>query len=344
MPLSLRATPSLSNPRGCYTGCAQIKNMNIPGVNLALLALPTDSSLYKHEVQLLVDACSKWGFVYLRNEQDGSMYDEVLDASRQFFKLGLKQKMALATRQFSPTNVNRYRGYFPLAGGNHAFKEGFEVGWQHYQKTGSTLIFDELSVWPGKALTSDWENLLKRYFEAQLKIGRCLLKAFEYHFDLPTGHLTKKFENTLSTLRLLHYPTLDESIDTSALERSGTTLYTTPTHTDSGILTLLLQDESGGLEVRHASGRWVEAPPVKGTLIVNIGDLLERWTDGAFRATKHRVRAPTGSRYSVPFFFEPGPKAVIKPFNREYQTAPVAYHTYLSSKISSFVEYQNETS
>lgn len=124
--------------------------MNIPGVNLPFLALLTDSSLYKHEVQLLIDTCSKWGFVYLRNEQDGSLYDEILDASRQFFKLGLKQKMALATRHFSPTNANRYRGYFPLTDGNHAFKEGFEVGWQHYQKTDSTLLFDEVSVWPGK--------------------------------------------------------------------------------------------------------------------------------------------------------------------------------------------------
>ena len=271
------------------------------------------------------------------------MYDEILDASRQFFKLGLKQKMALAPRHFSPTNVNRYRGYFPLTSGNHAFKEGFEVGWQHYQKTGSSLLFDEVSVWPGQALTSDWENLLKRYFEAQLKVGLCLLKAFEYHFELPVDQLTKQFQNTLSTLRLLRYPALDDTVDTSSLENDNTRFYTTPTHTDSGILTLLLQDESGGLEVKHASGRWVAAPPVKGTLVMNIGDLLERWTNGAFRATEHRVQAPTGARYSVPFFLEPGPNAVITPFNGESQTAPVTYHSYLSDKISSFVEYQSET-
>jgi isopenicillin N synthase-like dioxygenase len=317
--------------------------MNIPGVNLPLLSLPTDSRLYQNEVRLLVDACSKWGFVYLTNVPKAPMYDEMLAASRQFFRLPLKQKMALATRHFSPANKNRYRGYFPLTDGNHAFKEGFEVGWQHYQKTGSTLLFDELSVWPGNALTSGWENLLKRYFASQLKIGRCLLRAFEYHFDLPADHLIKQFNNTLSTLRLLHYPALDNAVNTSELERSGSKLYTTPTHTDSGILTLLLQDESGGLEVRHASGRWVEAPHVKGSLIMNIGDLLERWTDGAFKATEHRVQAPTSSRYSVPFFLEPGPNAIIKPFNRESQTTPILYQTYLSNKISSFVEYQSET-
>lgn len=317
--------------------------MNIPAVNLPLLALPKDSNQYKHEVQALADACSEWGFVYLVGAHEVNVFDEILGASRQFFKLPLKQKMALATRHFSPDNLNRYRGYFPLSDGKHAFKEGFEVGWQHYKQTGSTHLFDELSVWPDEAPNSRWETLLKHYFETQLEIGRCLLRAFEYHFKLPADQLTKPFRNTLSTLRLLHYPALDNTVDSSSLENDHSRLYTTPTHTDSGILTLLLQDESGGLEVKHASGRWVEAPPVKGTLTMNIGDLLERWTGGAFRATEHRVQAPKSSRYSVPFFLEPEPESVIIPFNRETQTTPIVYHTYLSDKLSSFVEYQSKT-
>ena len=250
--------------------------------------------------------------------------------------------MPLATQHYVPANQNRYRGYFPLLKKSHAFKEGFEVGWQHYQKTGAPYIFDEISIWPKDAPYPAWEAQLKHYFDAQLEISQCLLRAFEFHFKLRDGWLCKRFDNTLSTLRLLHYPALGNEMDTSALEHSGEALYSTPTHTDSGILTLLLQDGSGGLEVKHSSGCWLEASPIPGALLMNIGDLLERWTGGIFKATAHRVKSPSHSRYSVPFFFEPSPDAVIEPFDKKNSSAPIIYQDYLADKLSSFVEYQTD--
>lgn len=85
-------------------------------------------------------------------------------------------------------------------------------------------------------------------------------------------------------------------------------------HTDYGILTILKQDDCGGLEVRAGHGQWVQAPPVPGTFVVNLGDMLEMWTGGRYRATPHRVRNAAGRfRYSYPFFFDPSWDAKLDP-------------------------------
>lgn len=316
--------------------------MNIPRLNLSHLAQPQHTAEFQCEVEALAHACSEWGFAYLVGAQSLAGHEEVLKACRAFFNQSIEEKMALATRHYRPANPNRYRGYFPLVKGSHAFKEGFEVGWQHYQKTGAPYIFNELSILPKQMPYMAWSANLKRYFDAQLEIGRCLLRAFEFYFNLRDGWLGERFDNTLSTLRLLHYPALNNGIDTSGFEHSSEAFYTTPEHTDSGILTLLLQDGSGGLEVKHSSGCWVEVPPMPGALIMNIGDLLECWTGGVFKATAHRVKAPNHSRYSVPFFFEPGPEAIIQSFNPKNGSAPIVYQAYLVKKLSSFVEYQSD--
>lgn len=315
--------------------------LNTPSINLSHLTQPQNSADFQCEVKALAHACSEWGFAYLVSTQSLERYAGGLKACRAFFNQSIEEKMLLATQHYRPTNTNRYRGYFPIVKGSHTYKEGFEVGWQHYQKTGAPYIFDELSVWPKDAPYPGWEANLKHYFDAQLAIGRCLLRAFEVYFNLRQGWLSEQFENTLSTLRLLHYPALDKRMDTSGLEYNAEVFYTTPDHTDSGILTLLLQDGSGGLEVRHSSGCWIEVPPIPGTLVMNIGDLLEHWTGGVFKATAHRVKAPNHSRYSVPFFFEPGPEAIIQAFNQKNRSAPIVYQSYLADKLSSFVEYQS---
>jgi isopenicillin N synthase-like dioxygenase len=118
-------------------------------------------------------------------------------------------------------------------------------------------------------------------------------------------------------------------------------------HTDSGILTLLLQDCSGGLEVRNSDGIWVPAPYVRDSLVVNIGDLMAKVSRGRFVATMHRVRRPeaqtqsgtsTGGRLSVPFFFEPGENCLIRAVEGDEEV--VVYGRHVRDKMRGFVEFR----
>ena len=89
-------------------------------------------------------------------------------------------------------------------------------------------------------------------------------------------------------------------------------------HTDYGFLTILKQDDSGGLEVRSGAETWVAAPPIANTFVVNIGDMLEKWTGGVYRATPHRVRnLARQDRFSFPYFFDPNFTATLEPIPQE---------------------------
>ena len=95
-------------------------------------------------------------------------------------------------------------------------------------------------------------------------------------------------------------------------------------HTDYGMLTILLQDDVGGLQVETKGGSWIDVPPVPGSFVVNIGDMLEIWTSGAFKAGPHRVKAsPTKHRLSVATFYDPGFDCVISPIHLDKTLIPL---------------------
>ncbi|KAF2177015.1 Clavaminate synthase-like protein, partial [Zopfia rhizophila CBS 207.26] len=112
-------------------------------------------------------------------------------------------------------------------------------------------------------------------------------------------------------------------------------------HTDSGIFTLLHQDATRGLEVLNAKGKWVSAPYIPGSIVVNIGDLLEKVSNGKFTATMHRVLSPAHSsgRYSIPFFFEPGEACVVRSLDGE----ETIYGEHVRKKMSTWVEFQDDS-
>lgn len=172
-------------------------------------------------------------------------------------------------------------------------------------------------------------------------------------------------DHSISTLRLLHYPPLaSQPAEPPTKVRSGgggrgqapPRLCCTP-HTDSGILTLLHQDPTGGLEVQNASGNWVPAPYIPGSLVVNIGDLMARVSGGRYVATMHRVRATSDGgtrggeeggrgdgmgRFSVPFFFEPGEECLIRSVGGGEEDGGVRYGEHVRAKMSTWVEFQEK--
>jgi isopenicillin N synthase-like dioxygenase len=137
------------------------------------------------------------------------------------------------------------------------------------------------------------------FHDATLAVAYGLLRILAASFQLPREFFTQRHQGENVTLRFLHYPA-------NALVRSSAQLGA-GAHTDYGSITLLFQDDVGGLELRGLDGRWRSAPIVPGALIVNTGDLMQRWTNDCFRSTLHRVRTIDGTRdrYSITLFVDP---------------------------------------
>jgi isopenicillin N synthase-like dioxygenase len=135
------------------------------------------------------------------------------------------------------------------------------------------------------------------YFQEMLRVSQEVLYALAFTLDLPPDYFDAFCDMPVSTLRLLHYPTQPEK-PLPGEKGCGA-------HTDWGAVTILLQDDAGGLQVQSGTRGWIHATPIPGSFIVNIGDLMARWTNNLYRSTVHRVINTSGrDRYSIPFFFD----------------------------------------
>jgi isopenicillin N synthase-like dioxygenase len=153
----------------------------------------------------------------------------------------------------------------------------------------------EVERWPGE----EFRRAALALYEASLTAGYRILRIMAAGLDLPAEFFPERHQGQNVTLRLLHYPAGIPAASAAQLGAGA--------HTDYGSITLLHQDGVGGLEVRGGDGKWHPAPAVPGALLVNTGDLMQRWTNDRFRSTVHRVRAIGGSadRYSIAFFVDP---------------------------------------
>ena len=207
----------------------------------------------------------------------------------------------------------------------------------------------EPNIWPDPDVFPNQTKLEKLYDELQ-SLASKLLSLLAISLGKPADFFGPYLEDSLSTLRLLHYPIVPRHSDSGlgSSPEPEVKLSCTP-HTDSGILTLLHQDTTGGLEVRNSSGDWVSAPYIPESLVVNIGDLMAKVSGGRFVATMHRVRAPglkpgceqTGGmgRFSVPFFFEPGENCLVRAVDGDEEM--VVYGVHVREKMKGFVEFKD---
>jgi isopenicillin N synthase-like dioxygenase len=236
-------------------------------------------------------ACREVGFFYATGHGvDPRLRGQVLKAAHRFFDLPRTAKEAVR---------GHHRGYIPTRGeatdplAAPDLKEAFDVG----------LVLDAPRDTPGfERMTSPnrWPDLpgfqepVEAYFAAMLALARRLSAMFSLALGMPEGHFAAQLTRPIAQLRLLRYP----------VARAEDTAPGIGTHCDYECFTILAQDGVGGLEVRNTAGAWVAAPPLEDTFVVNIGELLQRWTNDLFRATPHRVVAVAGApRYSIPFFF-----------------------------------------
>lgn len=321
-----------------------------------------DATKLSHQ---LYDALATTGFAYLTNAPLSFSHKDVFNLGREFFGMSEEQKFEIAKKSFNPLNNNTYRGYFPTQplSASDNLKEGFEQGPAApvpASEDNEKIDLAEPNTWPNEQNFKSRAKLEQLYDELQALAAR-LLSLLAISLDRPANYFDHYLTNSLSTLRLLHYPpndtdsanrsssTVDSITDSVASTDSldNVKLSCTP-HTDSGILTLLHQDSTGGLEVRNAAGNWIAAPYIPGSIVVNIGDLMAEVSGGRFVATMHRVRAPQlkadGSgfgRFSVPFFFEPGERCVVRNVDDE-KGHGILYGDHVRSKMKTWVEFKDD--
>lgn len=255
--------------------------------------------------------------------------------------------------------------YFPtqpeLAFDN--LKEGFEMGPAQAIRTQSSMSpssrfnLAEPNVWPDEQTFPARSKLEVLYVELQILASK-LLSLLAVSLGKPADYFASYLENSLSTLRLLHYPPAQSPASGSGQASSNEVKLSCTPHCDSGLLTLLHQDTVGGLEVLNSSGQWVAAPYIPESLVVNIGDLMAKVSGGRFVATMHRVRAPSpkptatamtgcsnggslsSGRISVPFFFEPGENCLVRSVDGD--EGFVVYGEHVRAKMKTWVEFLDE--
>ncbi|KAF1969068.1 oxidoreductase [Bimuria novae-zelandiae CBS 107.79] len=332
------------------------KFSSLPVVDVgALKAAEVSSEVNAELSQNLYHVFATTGFAYLVNVPLSFDHDEIFDLSREFFTLPQDQKMRLAKKSFRPSHSNTYRGYFPtqlhLTPDN--LKEGFEIGnptanhGPHNTAKTQKINLSETNVWPDATVFSKQQRLEQMYNELQ-DLSSKLLSLLATSLGKDSDFVSSWLDDSLSTLRLLHYPPVPQAATQQPEQGESVRLSCTP-HTDSGILTLLHQDATGGLEVLNAAGEWIPAPYISGSIVVNIGDLMARVSGSRFKATMHRVRAPPPNpnstdprfgRFSIPFFFEPGENCVLPV---EGEEGEVVYGEWVRKKMSTFVEFQEDS-
>ncbi len=274
-----------------------------------------------------------------------SLIEDVFAQSKRFFALELAAKDALSIRHSSHN-----RGYVALGEERldaskpgdvkAAFNIGFDLPADHPEVVAGRP-FRGVNVWPdAKALPGFRETMLA-YFGACHHLGMSLHSALAHDLGVPEGFFDDQLDQPLATLRLLHYPPRPERFEPGQIGAGE--------HTDYGNITLLATDDAGGLEVRTRRGEWISPPSIPGALICNIGDCLMRWTNDVYVSTPHRVVNPIGrERFSVAFFLDPNPDAVVDCLpscvspDSPARYAPTTGAAYLKSRLDATYSHREK--
>lgn len=262
-------------------------------------ASSSDASARKAVAWEIHKACRDTGFFYVANH--GVSHDLMagqLAWAQRFFALPLEDKMKLdMSRNKGPSGYEAMKLQTLDLGSPPDLKEGFQFHREVDAQTSADRGYRGGNLWP--------ENLpgfraqMDAYHAAVMQLGKKLMSLLALSLDLPEDYFAQGLEDLMCSVRLLHYP--PQPAD-SAYNQLGA-----GAHTDWGSITMLLQDDCGGLEVQHASGDWIRATPIPGTFIINLGDMVRRWTNDVYRSTMHRVlnNVSNRDRYSVAAFFNP---------------------------------------
>jgi isopenicillin N synthase-like dioxygenase len=315
----------------------------IPVINLSALVQGREG---RHEVAVQIGrACRDLGFFYVVGHGlDEQLQLHLEEISRQFFAQDLETKLEIRMSR----GGRAWRGYFPvgdeLTSGTPDLKEGIYFG--------AELNDDHPLVQAGTPLHGrnlfpsnmpQFREIVLDYMSAMTRLGHMLMAGIALSLGLEESYFADRYtSDPLILFRIFNYP------PPSGNPKFGSSLGVGE-HTDYGLLTILKQDMSGGLQIKTKS-RWIAAPPIPNSFVCNLGDMLDRLTGGLYLSTPHRVRNLAGhNRLSFPFFFDPNFNAEVRPIKidaeirenkkERWDRASVhefrgTYGDYLLSKVS----------
>ncbi|PYS44006.1 MAG: isopenicillin N synthase family oxygenase [Acidobacteria bacterium] len=265
-----------------------------------------------HEAALRIrQACRDYGFFYVINHGvDEHLQQRLEKVSRRFFAQDLETKLEIRMA----LGGKAWRGYFPVGGeltsGKPDLKEGLYFG--------AELKADHPLVKSGTPLHGpnlfpphipEFREIVLDYIAAMTRLGHSLIAGISLSLGLEESYFADHYtSDPLILFRIFNYPPPSQRPDIESSLGVGE-------HTDYGLLTILRQDMSGGLQVKTKSS-WLDAPPIPNSFVCNIGDMLDRMTGGRYLSAPHRVQNPAGhGRLSFAFFFDPNFNAEVKPIN-----------------------------
>ncbi|MGI9501593.1 MAG: isopenicillin N synthase family dioxygenase, partial [Geminicoccaceae bacterium] len=245
------------------------------------------------------------GFIYVSNH---GIDDELLKAARDtalaFFRLSEDVKRQVAVS-------DKHRGFLGRGGAKMQddakpdLKESFIFGYEDAEGvTPDDHPLRGANRWPSGL--SALRHHATAYFEAAHEVAHHLMRGFALGLDRAEDTFLGTMTAPMSRASFVYYPAQDADM--------GADQFGVGPHTDFGVLTVLCQDDVGGLQVQDLQGNWIAAPPIPGTLVVNVGDLLARWTNDVYRSTPHRVVNGSGrERLSLVLAYDPEPDTRIDP-------------------------------
>jgi isopenicillin N synthase-like dioxygenase len=320
-----------------YASAKAIDAGSIPVIDMEPLA-GADRAAVAAVGRALLDAAESVGFFYVRNHGvPQPLVDRAFALSRRFFALPAENKQRVRINAI-------HRGFLAIGGAR--MYETARVDLKESFIWGPELGRDDPDVAAGKPLMgpNQWPAELPElgpaltdYADAVMACARSLLRGFAVSLGLDADFFRGRFAKPLARCSLIYYPPQPPD--------SGSDQFGVAPHTDYGGLTLLNQDDTGGLQVHTRSGEWVTAVPIPGTFVVNVGDLMARWTNDRFVSTPHRVVNSSGrARYSMALFFDPSFDTVIDPRDLRPDGSalypPVTCGEYIVSRFNKAFAYR----
>ncbi|XP_031383106.1 2-oxoglutarate-Fe(II) type oxidoreductase hxnY-like isoform X2 [Punica granatum] len=294
---------------GTSTGNGAFEVTKVSNLN----CIDLSSSDIQRSVSLLKQACLDCGFFYVINHGISEEFmEEVFDQSKRFFTLPLSEKMKLLRNE-------KHRGYTPLLDelldpNNQVhgdYKEGYYIGVEvPVDDPEAEKPFYGPNVWPTTDILPGWRDTMEKYHQKALEAARSVARIIALALDLEIDFFDKPemLGQPIATLRLLHYG--------GDISNPSVGIFGAGAHSDYGLITLLATDNVLGLQIckdKDAKPQvWEYVPPIKGAFIVNLGDMLERWSNCIFKSTLHRVLGNGQERYSIAYFVEPSHDCLVE--------------------------------